>query len=90
MVSITKKVAEEIVKAAATLFAQGAGLPISEEAAAEGGMFPEPGLIDDIHPEDHDLSYWANAILMFLRTVHGVIANAVAEDDIIDEFLDIE
>lgn len=86
MVSITKQVAEHIVNAAATFFRQGGGMPISEEHAYETEWDAERGLVDDIHPEDYDLQYWANNILMFLRMVHGILANAIAEDDIIDEF----
>jgi hypothetical protein len=87
MVSISRTVAVALVRTIATFFRQGAGVPISENYEYDT-EWNGSALVDDIHPEDYDLAYWANNILMLLRTLHGILQQAIADEDIIDEFED--
>lgn len=62
------------------LFEDGAGIPIDTIATLLPEGESEPGLIDEI-AVDSDAWIWANAVLMFMRTLNGILENA--EDEII-------
>lgn len=75
-VHITQKVAYDLVKQAAHLFYQGTGVVLepTDELQHTGS-----GFIDEIDP-DHPESatrYWANLLLHFARTVHGILNTAL-------------
>lgn len=78
-IRITKMVAISLMKTAAELFAAGAGSPLDineNEDAIQGD-----GLIDEINSENSELFYWANELLRFARTVHGILGNAIHSQD---------
>lgn len=79
-ISILLKVAKELIKDAASLFADGSGVPIHTPDDVEletGGT----GVIDELHP-DTEVWRWMNSVLFFLRMVHGILDNAVERNDI--------
>lgn len=78
-ISITKKVAFELVKQAAELFHQGTGIvlePLGDEFAHR-----DEGLVDGL---DGEARHWAHLLLHFARTVHGILNYAMLEDDQIE------
>jgi hypothetical protein len=78
-ISITRKVAFDLVKQAASLFHQGTGIPLEPL----GDEFPprDQGLVDGL---DGDARHWAHLLLHFARTVHGILNYALLEDDQIE------
>jgi hypothetical protein len=80
-IDIVKKVAEELVAQASNLFLHGAGIPIDQDENYDpAGM---DGIIDDLDG-DSETFRWANAVLMFLRFVKGVLNNAIERGDLIE------
>jgi hypothetical protein len=78
--SISKKVLMDTLSRAAMLYRQGAGVPISVDHDYDTSWEPEHGLVDEIHPEMYDLNYWANNVLLFLRTIYGIWKHAADND----------
>lgn len=79
-IKITAKAGYDIVKMAATLFFQGTGIPLQP-------MDDEPrelGFVDDVGDPESDMRFWANQLMFFARTVHGIMERALleAEDDL--------
>lgn len=64
-----------LVKSAADLFFDGTGINLQPSDE----MTTDVGFIDEISPEDGDVRYWANQLLFFVRTVHGILQNALLE-----------
>lgn len=63
------------------LFQEGSGIPIGTAAyLLEDG--DSPGIIDEFDV-DSSAWQWANAVLMFMRALNGILENA--EDEITDE-----
>jgi capsule polysaccharide export protein KpsE/RkpR len=81
MVSFTLGVAKSLIRQAATLFRAASGLPISEDYEYETEWNCEEGLIDEVSDEDFALKYWMNSVLLFLRTVAGILTRAVEEEE---------
>lgn len=80
MATITSKIARELLQRAAILFRQGAGLPIGEDAEYDTTWDLDRGVVDEIHPEQFDLAYWANNVLLFLRMIYGIWDQALNEE----------
>lgn len=75
-IRMTSKVAFDLVKQAAVLFHQGAGIvlePLGDEYAHQ-----DIGLVDEL---EGDARHWAHLILHFTRTVHGILNMALLEED---------
>lgn len=78
-VKITTKVAFDLVKHAAELFAMGTGIQL--EPLDETGV-PNRGFIDDLDPDpESNVRYGVNLLLHFARTVHGILNNALLLED---------
>lgn len=77
-INISPRVAVDIVRRAAQLFYDGTGIAIEP---LEDLLPNDDGLIDEI-PMDSDAYMWANHLLLFVRTVHGIIQNALLEDEL--------
>ena len=76
-IRVTAKVAFDLVKQAAELFYEGTGIPL--QPMDVDAM--DAGFLDEIHPEGGDVRYWANQLLHFARTVHGILERALLEAD---------
>jgi predicted SPOUT superfamily RNA methylase MTH1 len=79
-VSITTKVAYELVKEAADLFYRGTGVVIEP---MEGLSHMDRGYIDDLE-QDSSIRFWANQLLFFARTVHGIFNRQLLEQDLLN------
>jgi len=75
-VHISRTVALALIKTASELFLAGSGVHIDHENEE---MIEQPGLIDEINPENSELFYWANELLRFSRLVHGLMSHALRE-----------
>lgn len=74
-IKITAKAGYDIVKMAATLFFQGTGIPLQP-------MDDEPtdvGFVDNLGDPESDMRFWANQLMFFARTVHGIMERALLE-----------
>lgn len=81
-INISPKVAFDLVKQAALLFHQGTGIVL--EPTDELAHSPT-GFIDEISDSpESDIRYWANQLLFFARTVHGIFNHALLENDMLE------
>lgn len=76
-INLTKKIAMELVKQARLLIEEGTGNRFDPDSWNDPDT---PGLIDEINPEQSELLYWANQLIFFARTVHGILMNTLQED----------
>jgi len=60
------------------LFREGAGIPIETVAFFLEEGEESPGIVDDL-PVDSDVWQWANAVLILMRTLNGILENAEEE-----------
>jgi hypothetical protein len=79
-IRISAKVAYDLVKQSARLFYQGTGIVL---APMDETGHMERGFIDEM-PEGSDMRYWANLLLHFARTVHGLFEYELLEQDLLD------
>lgn len=77
-IKISKVVALTLMREAANLFSQGAGMSLDPDSLEE--YSDAPAVIDRIPTEDSDMIYWANEILRFARVVHGLLSNAMINE----------
>lgn len=75
---LNNKVAIDLIKTAAALFFEGTGHELDPNSPDD---LPFPGFVDEINPENQDMLYWANSLMHFVRTVHGILQNNVLEDN---------
>lgn len=77
-IRMTAKVAYDLVKQAASLFYDGTGIPLqpSDELIV---LDHNPTFLEDLE-EGSDIRYWANQLLFFARTVHGILETALIQD----------
>lgn len=80
-INILKRAAEEIAREAADLFLQGAGIPIVTDENLD--PLEEMGIIDELG-NDTPAFRWVNAVLMFLRTVNGILNNSIDRSNLIE------
>lgn len=38
------------------------------------------GILDQINPEDEEMTMWANHIVMFVRAIYGILSTALHDD----------
>lgn len=81
-IRIAIEVSRFIRRLAQNLFRDGSGVEIYDSGylSDEQGV----GIIDEFDPTTNEWE-WANAVLMLLRTIHGILENAENEidDDIV-------
>lgn len=78
-ININPKVAFDLVKTAAQLFYQGTGVVLEPLDELEHS---NTGFLDEIDPNPNsDIRYWANQLLFFARTVHGILNQAMLENE---------
>jgi hypothetical protein len=75
-IRITKRVAMYLISTARNLIQDGTGQYIDPD----DDMMDGPGLMDRIPLEDADLQHWANALIQFARTVHGLVSAAMIDE----------
>jgi len=74
---ISRDLAFRLLRDAATVWNIGTGQHLDPDVE----MPDEPNILDNINEEDADLLHWANLILHFARTVHGVLASSLMDDE---------
>lgn len=80
-IRITTKVAFDLAKEAARLFHLGTGVVIEP---LDGLAHEDHGFVDDLD-ENSDIRYWANQLLFFARTVHGLFNSGLLEQELLIE-----
>lgn len=76
-IMISRDLAFRLLRDAAAVWNIGTGQHLDPEVE----MPDEPNVLDHINEEDADLMHWANLILHFARTVHGVLSAALVDDE---------
>lgn len=83
-IQLTAKVAADLVRRAAHLYHQGTGIPIhplgDEYHHSDTGFIDEVGNVEGLEGS----YYWANMLLHFVRTVHGII-NHELENNLLED-----
>ena len=78
-INISPRVAYDLVKQAAQLFHQGTGIVLEPMDEIQHS---DTGFIDEIDPSPgSDIRYWANQLLFFARTVHGILNQQLLENE---------
>lgn len=86
-INISPKVAYDLVKQAARLFHQGTGVVLSPIDELEHRNY---GFIDELDPNpDSSIRYWANQLLFFARTVHGLLHQGLLENELLENETEI-
>jgi hypothetical protein len=76
-IQISVTAAIRLMREAANLFNQGTGMYLDPDT----DMPQQDALIDRINVnEDPDLMYWAHQLMNFARTIHGIIYNALEDE----------
>lgn len=82
-ININPKVAFDLVKQAAYLFHQGTGVVLEPLDDLD---HQTNGFIDEIDPDpESDIRYWANQLLHFARTVHGILNNQLLTNELLED-----
>lgn len=77
-INISPKVAFDLAKQAVILFHQGTGIVLEP---MDEMQHQNEGFIDELSPNS-DIRYWANQLLFFARTVHGIFNQALLEQEL--------
>lgn len=82
-ININPKVAYDLVKQAALLFHQGTGIVLEPMDELE---HTQTGFLDEISDDpESDIRYWANQLLFFARTVHGIFSHGLLENELLED-----
>lgn len=79
-INISARVAFDLVAKAATLFYQGTGVVLAPIDELEHS---NEGFIDQME-ENSEMRYWANQLLFFARTVHGIMHQGLLNEEMLD------
>jgi hypothetical protein len=87
-INMSVKVARDLVRRAAHLYHQGTGIPI--QPLGDEYHNTGEGFIDEIGNEEglEGAYYWANMLLHFARTVHGILSfgiNEIEENNLLED-----
>lgn len=84
-ISIPARAARELVRRAAYLYHQGTGVPIYP--LGDEFVQQDTGFVDEIGNEQglDGAFYWANMLLHFARTIHGMFQNELINNDLLED-----
>lgn len=78
-INISRRVAHYIVRECCALFYEGTGIVL---APLDELQHRDAGFIDELNPDpESDIRYWANRLMFFIRTVHGMVNQALLEQE---------